>query len=298
MQILLTGASGLIGSALAPLLAADGHNVIKLRRTPTPADSLGPSWDPMAGKIKLDGTDPIDAVINLAGENIAQRWTAAAKARIRNSRVDSTKLLSEALVRLPYPPKVFISASATGYYGNRGDELLDEQSVPGIGFLAEVCREWEAATQPASQQGVRVVNLRLGIVLTAKGGALGKMLRPFRLGLGGKLGNGEQYWSWVTMDDLLAIIRHILANDGLSGPVNAVSPGPITNAEFTRTLGVVLRRPAFFNLPALAVNLLFGEMGKGAMLASCRARPTRLEQTGFAFQFPKVEGGLRRLIAA
>jgi|SRR5947209_10411425 len=293
LKILLTGASGLVGSALAPLLAREGHQVIKLRRRPHPAESVEPLWDPDAGRIELTSAGPLDAVIHLAGENIAQRWTAAAKTRIHNSRVEATNLLTQALVRAPQLPKIFISASATGYYGNRAEELLDEQSAPGTGFLTEVCRGWETATKAATGHGVRVVNLRLGIVLSPKGGALGKMLPPFRFGLGGRLGNGHQYWSWIAMDDLLSVIRHVLVNDALSGPVNAVSPNPVTNEEFTRTLGAVLGRPTFLTVPHLAVKLAFGEMAEETMLASCRVRPARLEKTGFAFQFPKLEGALR-----
>ncbi len=296
MRILLSGSSGLIGSELGAFLAKDGHQVIKLRRRAVLEEPAQPSWDPDAGKIALTGAGLLDAVIHLSGETIAQRWTPAAKDRIRQSRVAGTRLLSEALVRLPQPPRVFICASATGYYGSRGDELLDEQSAPGRGFLAEICREWEAATRPAAEHGLRVVNLRLGIVLTAQGGALKKMLPAFRLGLGGKLGNGRQYWSWIAMDDLLAVIRHVLRDDTLRGPVNAVSPQPATNGDFTLILGEVLHRPTIFAVPAAVVKLLFGEMGEAAMLASCRVRPARLEQGGFAFQFPELAEALRHLL--
>ena len=275
---------------------SEGHQIIKLNRSSNQADPLQPWWDPENGRIALDKARPFDAVIHLAGESIAQRWTAAAKTRIRNSRVNGTRLLAEALAQLPQRPQALISASATGYYGNRGDELLDEQSAPGAGFLAELCRDWEPATRPAANSGIRVVNLRLGVVLSAKGGALRKMLPAFRLGLGGKLGNGRQYWSWIAIDDLLSIIRYVLSNERFSGPINAVSPHPVTNAEFTRALGSALRRPAFFNVPAFAVKLLFGEMGETALLASFRVRPARLEQSEFVCRFARLEDALEHLL--
>ena len=293
MRILLSGASGLIGSALKPYLAREGLEVVLLKRTALKVGRMQPSWDPVAGRIALPGAGPLDAVIHLSGETIAQRWTAAAKDRIRHSRVAGTRLLCEALIRLPKPPGILICASATGYYGSRGEELLDEQSAPGCDFLAEVCRDWEAATHSTAEYGIRVVNLRLGIVLAAQGGALKKMLPAFRLGLGGRMGQGRQYWSWIAMDDLLAIIRRLLHDEALHGPVNAVSPHPVTNEDFTRILGKVLHRPAFFTMPAAVVKLLFGEMGEAALLASCRVRPARLEQCGFAFQFPELAGALR-----
>jgi len=291
----MTGASGLIGSALAPFLETHGHAVVKLQRA-TSSESRQPSWNPAYGAISLHGTGGFDAVVHLAGENIAQRWTPAAKERIRNSRVTATRLLSKELARLVPIPKTFIAASATGYYGNRGSELLNESSPAGSDFLADVCREWEAATQPAADQGIRVVNLRTGIVLTSRGGALGKMLPAFRLGLGGKLGQGQQCWSWIALDDLLGAIHHILQDNRLRGPVNAVSPHPVTNAEFTRTLGAVLRRPTAFTVPAFALKVLFGEMAEGALLASCRVQPSRLEETGFTFRYPDLEPALRHAL--
>ncbi len=293
MRILLTGASGLIASALAPVLAHDGHEIVRLRRTTNSNEGPFPSWNPNKGSITLSGAGHLDAVIHLAGENIAQRWTPAVKGRIRDSRVGSTKLLSKALASLAQPPEVFISASATGYYGNRGDELVDEQSPSGTDFLADVCRDWEAATLEATAHGIRVVKLRLGIVLTAGGGALKKILPAFRLGLGGKLGGGRQFWSWIAMTDLLAIIRRILAHQALRGPINAVSPCPVTNAEFTRTLGAVLRRPTVFTVPTIGIKLLLGETGETVLLGSCRVRPTVLEQGGFEWQFPTLEAALR-----
>jgi len=296
MRILITGASGLIGSALAPFLAGNGHKVVTLPRLTDTADVSTLSWSPSAGRIKLAGAGQIDAVIHLAGESIARRWTPAVKARIRGSRIDGTRLLSEVLARQSPPPEVLISASATGFYGNRGGEFVDERTPAGHDFLAEVCRDWEAATLPASQHGIRVVNLRLGIVLTPRGGALGKMLPAFRLGLGGKLGSGRHYWSWIGLQDLLNIFQHMLANKSLAGPVNAVSPNPATNQEFTKTLGKVLARPTVFSVPSFAVNVLFGEMGQTALLGSCRVRPARLQQAGFEFKFPDLEMALTNLL--
>jgi hypothetical protein len=234
--------------------------------------------------------------VHLAGENIAGRWTREKKTRIRESRVRGTRLLSTTLAGLPRPPKVLVCASATGYYGNRGEEVLDESSPGGSGFLAGVCRDWEEAAIPAAEKGIRVVNLRFGIVLTAQGGALAKMLPAFRLGLGGKLGNGQQYWSWIVIDDLLSIIERALNREDLSGPINTVSPHPVTNQDFTRTLGAVLRRPNFFTVPASAVRLLFGEMGEEALLSSARVNPALLERVGFNFRFPTLELALRHLL--
>lgn len=243
-------------------------------------------------------SEPLDAVVHLAGETIAQRWTAKAKARIRASRAEGTRLLSEALARLERPPKVMVCASATGYYGHRGDQVLDEQSPPGRGFLAEVCQEWEAAAASVSVKGVRLVHLRLGIVLTSQGGALAKMLPAFRLGLGGPVGDGRQFWSWIAFDDLLAVIRHCLNDEFIAGPVNAVSPEPVSNQAFTRGLAAVLRRPAFLRLPGIAVQILLGEMGRETLLTSARVRPARLEQSGFRFQYPDLEGALRRYLTS
>jgi uncharacterized protein (TIGR01777 family) len=293
MKILLAGASGLLGSALESSLARGGHEVVKLHRGAT---STGPSWDPPAGRISL-GAGAFNVVISLAGENIAQRWTPAAKVRIRESRGKATRLLSEALNRLPQVPRVFICASATGYYGDRESEILTEASPAGIGFLAEVCREWEAAAQSAAESGIRVVNLRLGIVLSPEGGALGKMLPAFRLGLGGRLGSGQQYWSWIALSDVVHVIDHVIRDETIRGPLNVVSPYPVTNTEFTKALGAVLGRPTFLSIPAFALKLLMGEMAEGALLASCRAEPTRLLQAGFAFQHPELKGAFQDLLA-
>ena len=296
MTILISGASGLIGSALAPLLNTKAHSVITLTRNNSKPGGSAATWDPAADRIDLKRAGPLHAVVHLAGENIAGRWTAEKKARIRDSRVHGTRLLSTALADLPQPPKILVCASGISYYGHRGDEILDEQSRPGSGFLAQVCREWEDATLPAKQNGIRVVNLRIGLVLAANGGALGKMLPAFRLGLGGQVGNGRQYWSWIAIDDLLNIIHEALLRDDLSGPINAVSPNPTTHQEFTKTLGTVLRRPTLLAMPAFAVRLLLGEMGKEALLSSTRVKPAVLERIGFPFQFPKLEPALRHVL--
>jgi hypothetical protein len=296
MNILLTGASGFIGSALVPFLEAGGHRVIRLSRAATPVAGPHAFWNPAAGRIDLADAGALDAVVHLAGEPVAQRWTAAAKARIRASRVQGTRLLSEALARLPTPPRVLVAASAIGFYGDRGSQPLDEGSPAGEGFLAGVCREWEAATEPTSARGVRVVQLRLGLVLAREGGALAALLPVFRLGLGGSLGSGGQYWSWIALEDVLSAVERALTHDDLSGPVNAVAPQAVTNREFTRALAGVLGRPAVCRVPAFAVKLLFGEMGREGLLASARVQPAKLAASGFAFRFPELEGALRHAL--
>ena len=292
MNVLLTGASGLLGSAVAPALEACGHRVAKLRRGEGP----GATWNPAGRTINLAPALPCDAVIHLAGESIGARWTPERKLRIRESRVAGTEFLSGTLANLPTSPKVLVCASATGFYGDRGDEWLDESSPPGSGYLAEVCRDWEAATAPAEAAGIRVVRLRFGNVLARQGGALAKMLPAFRLGLGGRLGDGRQYWSWITLEDAVSVLLHSLTCESVAGPVNAVSPQPVTNREFTALLGRALRRPTFFAMPCFAVNLLFGEMGREAMLASCRAKPAKLLAGGFQFRAPELDTALRRAL--
>jgi hypothetical protein len=265
---------------------------VRLRR----GDGPGPTWDPAGWKLDLAPALPLDAVIHLAGESIGARWSPARKRRIRESRVAGTRLLAETLASLPSRPNVLICASTTGFYGDRGDEWLDESSPSGRGFLAELCRDWEAASAPAVSAGIRVVCLRFGIVLARHGGALAKMLPAFRLGLAGRLGDGRQYWSWIALEDAVATLLHALTHESTFGPVNAVSPQPVTNREFTATLGRALRRPTLFAMPRFAVNLLFGEMGREAMLASCRARPAKLLSGGFQFQAPDLDTALRRTI--
>jgi uncharacterized protein (TIGR01777 family) len=292
MTIGLTGASGLVGSALTPRLLADGHQVVRLRR-----ESGSGLFLPAAE----NGPAPFlpDAVIHLAGEPIASgRWNAAKKRRIRDSRVAGTRALCQTLAEQAPPPRVLVCASAVGFYGNRGDELLDEESGPGDGFLAEVVQNWEQAARLAIERGIRVVCLRFGMILSRQGGALGKMLRPFRYGLGGRIGDGRQYWSWITLDDALGAVCHALTTDSLVGPVNAVAPQAITNADFTAALGHVLGRPTFAHLPAWVARLVFGQMADELLLASARVLPRRLAETGYVFRHGELFAALRHLLAS
>jgi uncharacterized protein (TIGR01777 family) len=294
MKVLVTGASGLIGGALCAALASDGHQVVRLVRRP-PQGTAEAQWDPLAvNPAPFEGGD---AVVHLAGENIAGgRWSAARKSRIVNSRVQGTETLATSLARTNQRPKVLVSASAIGYYGSRGDEVLTEASAAGAGFLAETCRQWEAATQPAVAAGIRVVLVRTGLVLSPRGGALAKMLTPFRLGVGGRVGTGRQWWSWISLEDEVDLMLHALTNASLRGPVNAAAPNPVTNAEFTRILGRVLRRPTLFPVPAFAVRLMFGEMGEELLLASQRVQPAAALASGFRFAYADLEGALRSLL--
>jgi hypothetical protein len=295
LSVAVTGASGLIGRALVPVLGAAGHTVTRLvRRTPGPGEA---HWNPGAGQIDAAALEGTDVVVHLAGESIASaRWTVERKRRIRDSRVVGTGLLARTLAALDRPPQLLVSASAIGLYGHRGDTPLTESDPPGTGFLAEVGRDWEGATSAASQAGIRVALLRFGIILSLQGGALAKMLPPFRLGVGGPLGSGRQWMSWLTIDDAVGIIQHGIACPELSGPVNAVAPEPVTNAEFTRSLGTVLGRPAVLPVPAFGLELLFGEMAGEALLGSQRVLPRRLEETGYAFRDPVLLPALRRLL--
>ncbi len=289
MKIAVTGSSGLVGSALASSLIDSGHDVVRLKR-PT-------QWDPDTGTADPSAFLGVNAIIHLAGENISSgRWTAARKQRIRDSRVKGTNLIAETIARMDAPPQVLVSASAIGYYGDRGDELLREESPPGTGFLADVCREWEAATNAATRKGIRVVHLRTGIALSPKGGALAKMLVPFKLGIGGKIGAGNQYWSWVSLNDVCAAIIHCLQASGVHGAVNVVSPSPVTNIEFTKTLGRVLGRPTISPMPAFAARLALGEMADALLLASARVEPAKLVASRFAFKDRELEPTLRSLL--
>lgn len=305
MKVLVSGSSGLVGSELVETLRRSGREVVRLVRPATSSPVQEPHVTWQAGVDSTSGVDrraleergPFDAVVHLAGESIASgRWTEEKKRRIRESRVRGTRALAEALVALDSPPRVVLSASAIGFYGDRGGEVLTESSPPGSGFLPDVCKEWEAATAPLGG-GTRVVYLRTGIVLSKKGGALKKMLTPFRLGLGGRIGSGEQYMSWITLDDEIGAIEHVLATDGLRGPVNLVAPNPVTNAEFTKALGRALGRPAFLPLPAFAARLVLGEMADDLLLASARVEPQVLEATGYVFRHPTIDAGLRAALA-
>ncbi len=298
MKILVSGASGLVGSALCPRLESSGEQVYRLvRHAPARAHEI--VWDPERGVADPAQLEGFDAVVHLAGESIgAGRWTEARKERIRSSRAVGTRGLAEALARVTRKPRAFVCASAVGWYGNRGDERLDETSPPGSGFLAEVCREWEAACEPLARAGVRVVNTRFGMILAPHGGALPKMLVPFRMGIGGRLGSGDQWMSWIALDDVLGGIRHVLARPDLSGPVAFTAPSPVTNAEFTRVLARVLRRPAIVPAPAIALRLVLGEMADELMLAGQRVLPAALQRAGYAFMHPELEGALRHVLRA
>jgi uncharacterized protein len=296
MKILVTGASGLVGHRLVPSLEARGHEVLRLVRN-APASEKEVRWDPSKGTVDAGALEGVDAAVHLAGENLAEgRWNEEKKRRIRESRVKGTTLLSETLAGLGQKPEVLVSASAVGYYGSRGDEVLTEESSPGNDFLADVCREWERATEAAERAGVRVVHLRFGVILSGEGGALKKMLLPFRMGVGGKLGDGRQYMSWITIDDAVGAIEHALSDKNLRGPVNAVAPRPVTNYEFTKAMGGALSRPTILPAPAFALRLVFGEMADATLLASQRAEPVRLKESGFVFKYPEIEGALRHVL--
>jgi uncharacterized protein (TIGR01777 family) len=297
MNILISGSTGLIGSALIEVLQALNHRVTRLMRSPLPSREPTVSWNPAAGTLNANEIDGFDAVVHLAGESIAAgRWTKSQKARILDSRVRSTALLSTTLANLSRPPQVLVCASASGYYGDRGDTILREDSGAGTGFLAEVCQQWESATDPAKKKGIRVVHLRTGIVLSSSGGALAKMLLPFKLGVGGVMGDGRQYWSWVALDDVIGAFHHALITVSLHGAVNVVAPAPVTNKEFSKTLGRVLSRPTIFPLPTFAARLALGEMADPLLFYSARIEPTRLLATGYKFHHLELEVALRDLL--
>ncbi len=297
LRVAITGASGLVGTALVAHLEAVGHRVHTLvRRAPQPG-SRELAWDPSRAGFEPAAATALaecDAIVHLAGHNVAAaRWNAAQKAAIRDSRVGPTAQLCAALAALPQRPRALISASGVGFYGARGDEPLEESAAIGEGFFPAVCRDWEAACAPARAAGMRVVNLRTGMVVSSAGGALPRMLTPFRLGLGGRIGDGRQWMSWIAHADLIAAIAHLLQADAVDGPVNGTAPTPVTNAEFTRVLAHVLRRPALLPLPAFAVRLLLGEMGQALLLDGARVLPRRLEASGFVFKHPGLESALR-----
>ena len=299
MRVLVSGSRGLIGSALIPQLERVGHTVVRLMRPGTSARASDVTWDPDRSSIDRTALEGVDGVVHLAGEPILGRWTAAKKQRITASRVEGTALMAAALASLTRRPRVLVCASASGYYGDRGEELLSEESAPGRGFLADVCRAWEAAAAPARAAGIRVVHVRTGLALSAHGGLLGPLLLPFRLGLGGPIGRGRQYWSWIAIDDVVDAFRFALETNGLGGAVNAAAPNPVTNAEFSRTLGRVLRRPALLPVPPFVLRLIFGRAAADeALLTGARLVPTRLLASGFRFRYPELDTALRHVLAA
>ncbi len=296
LRVAISGASGLMGSALAPFLTSGGHQVVKLVRGHSAGDGEA-LWRPDAGLARPESLPSIEAVVHLAGENLAAgRWTQRRKALIERSRIEGTRCLVRSLARVERRPATLVCASAVGVYGDRGDTLLDEASEPGSGFLAETCRAWEAAAEEAERLGIRVVQLRFGIVLSPAGGALAKMLPPFRLGVGGPIGDGRQFMSWVSLDDAVGAIHHALMEPSLSGPVNAVAPAAVSNRQFSQALGAVLRRPALLPIPRAAARLALGEMADEMLLASTRVRPAKLERSGFAFHDRDLGDTLSRLL--
>lgn len=296
MIVVVSGASGLVGSALVPYLRGVGHRVRCLVRPGAHAAPDDIPWDPARGRLEASALSGCDAVVHLAGENIAaRRWSDEQRRRLRDSRVGPTGLLARALATTPRPPRVLVQASATGYYGDRGDEVLTESSPPGRGFLPGLCVEWEQASAPAAAAGIRVTQVRFGIVLSARGGALHKMLTPFRLGIGGPVGSGRQYWPWIAIDDAVGIVARALEDESLRGPVNAVSPRTVTCREFTSALGRALRRPAILPLPAFALRLALGDMA-ALLLESVRATPDRLQQSGYRFGHADLDDALRHAL--
>jgi uncharacterized protein len=297
MRILMTGASGLVGTALAAELRAAGETVNRFVRPGAPTGTGDVAWNPEMDEINLAAAEGADAVVNLAGASIGGgRWTAERKKLLRSSRVDLTEHLVAGLARLKAPPKVFVSASAIGYYGDRGEESLTEQSASGQGFLAQITRDWESAAMKAEQFGARTVIARFGIVLSKNGGALPQMLTPFKLGVGGRIGSGKQWMSWIALDDAIAAIRTAITDAAMRGPLNIVAPNPTRNTEFTRALGHALHRPAIFPAPAFALRLILGEMADALLLSSQRVIPEKLTQHRFRFHYADLESALRRAL--
>jgi uncharacterized protein (TIGR01777 family) len=299
MKVAVTGATGLIGSELAKAMISDGAQVLALsRRVRAASDTTGVVfWDPVNGEFDASALEGCDAIVHLAGETIANRWTGAQKERIRRSRVEGSRLLVDGLKTLTKPPAVFVAASAIGFYGDRGDEAIDESSPHGTGFLPDVCRAWEAETSRSQEFGARTLHLRFGIVLSTKGGALAKMLLPFKMGLGGPMGSGLQWMSWIHIDDVIAIIRFVMNHNDLRGPINTTAPQPVRQAEFAKTLGQSLRRPAIAPAPGFAVRLLLGEMGQALLLEGQKVLPRRLQEAGYTFQHPELTGALADILS-
>jgi uncharacterized protein (TIGR01777 family) len=297
MRILITGASGLVGSALVPALEENGHEIFRVSRSAAESDH-DVQWDPYEGfanteSAKLKG---LDAVVHLAGESIAEYWSEEKKESLRKSRVKGTETLVNALKKLDSPPKIFVSASAVGYYGSRGDDEITEESGPGDGFLSDLCVDWEAEAMKAEEFGARVVIPRIGIVLAKDGGALAKMITPFSFGLGGTVGGGDQWMSWIALPDLVKLIQFLINNDRMRGPLNATSPNPARNREFTSALGTVLNRPTFIPVPGFGVKLLFGEMGERLLLEGVKVLPKKLSEAGFKFDYPELEAALKKVL--
>ena len=296
MKVLISGAKGLVGDALGKSLAKDGHEILSLVRRPSNNKSEI-EWDPNKGTLDAQLLEGMDVVIHLAGESIASgRWTDEKKQKIFDSRVKGTTLLSEALAQLSAPPATFISASAIGFYGNRGDELLTEQSAPGHDFLADVCIAWEKATSAAEAKGIRTIHTRFGIILDPKGGALSQMLTPFRMGVGGKVGDGKQWISWIALADVTRGLNCLIEKTAIKGPVNFVAPHPVTNAEFTKVLGRAVSRPTIFPMPAFGARLVFGEMADALLLSSTKVQPKVLREHGFEFEFPTLQAALEKIL--
>ena len=296
MKIAVTGANGLIGTALCSLLRAREHQVLKISRSLS-RDPGSLNWDPESGKINRDQLESTDALVHLAGESVAQRWDGKSRAKIMESRKKGTRLISETISLLKLPPRVFVSASAIGFYGDRGSQALTEESSSGQGFLAEVCKVWEDESQPALKKGIRTVNLRTGIVLSKKGGALSQMLIPFSLGLGGILGDGRQYMSWISLSDLVEVIYFIICQDNITGPVNAVSPNPVTNSEFTRALGRAMGRPTVLSVPAFGARMLLGQMAQELLLSGAKVLPAKLQSAGFSYRYPSIDSALEHVLS-
>jgi uncharacterized protein (TIGR01777 family) len=297
MKIIISGASGLVGCALTSVLRAENHSVFHLVR---PGRALAPDeirWDPHAAYVDVPELEAADAVIHLNGANISERrWTPQRKQILRSSRIDSTRVLVDSLAQLRQKPRAFVSASAVGYYGNRGDEILTEASEAGRDFLALLARDWEAEASRAAQSGIRTVILRFGVILSGQGGALPQMIRPFRFGVGGRLGQGRQWLSWIALEDVAGIVRLAIADSRFHGPVNVVSPAPVLNADFARVLGRVLHRPAIFPAPEFMLRLAWGEMAEALLLASQRAAPEQLLAANYPFQFPDLEATLKKIL--
>lgn len=295
MKVAITGATGLVGTALTKRLTEEGHSVVPVVRRKTGGEEI--FWQPSAGKIDAGGFEGIDAVVHLAGENVAEgRWNVAKKQRILESREKGTRLLAKTLAELNNRPGVFVSASAIGFYGDQRPEPVDEKAGAGVGFLSKVCQAWEESSKPAKDAGIRTVNVRIGVVLSKDGGALTKMLTPFKMCAGGIIGSGRQVWSWVSIHDVVGAIVHSIQTDSVEGPLNATSPNAVTNAEFTKALGHVLGRPTVIPMPAFAAKLAFGEMAEALLLSSSRVIPQKLQDTGYQFRHEDLEATLRELL--